>query len=159
MRGLLSHDGRRLNVLLTEANEPWAQQLPRLLEPQGVRALLAGDVGEALRLIDEEPVHAVVVDLALPMAAATPRQEAGAAESGGGLKLLRFIQRLEPTPPVVVIRGRRFDRRADARVLAEALRLEAFSVLDHPVGLEQMLEVLRRMLERYYGWLWPGAAA
>ena len=52
------------------------------------------------------------------------------------------------------VRDRRFDRR-DNRLLAEALRLEAFSVLDRPVELEQLLEVLRRLLARYYGGLWP----
>ena len=42
----------RLNVLLSEAEQPWAANLPRLLEPQGVRALCATDVDQALQIIE-----------------------------------------------------------------------------------------------------------
>lgn len=157
------HDEGRLNVLMTEGQQSWVQQLPRLLQPQGVRAIIAPDVDEAVRVIRQGPVHAVVVDMAVPMARVdesdgrvssdrSPESEAGT----GGLKLLRVIRRLEPAPPTVVVRGRRFDRRHDDRLLSEALRLQAFSVLDQPVQLEQLLEVLRRLIERHYGGRWPG---
>ena len=149
-----SHDevgDHRLNVLLTDGDQRWAEQLPRLLEPQGIRAIRAGDVDEAARIIERQLIHAAVVDIALPMdRRAEPNERAT-----GGLKLLRVIQRLDPSPPAVVVRGRRFDR-VDDRLLAEALKLRAFSVLDEPVELEQLLETLRRLLKRYYGGAWPG---
>ncbi|MDH3583576.1 MAG: response regulator [Phycisphaerae bacterium] len=141
----------RLNVLLSEAEQPWAANLPRLLEPQGVRALCARDVDQALQIIEHETIHAAVIDMALPLG----RDEPAPAGQTGGLKLLRVIQRLSPTPPAVVVRGRSFDR-MDDRLLGQALKLEAFSVLDRPVQLEQMLEVLRRLLKRFYGDAWPG---
>jgi CheY-like chemotaxis protein len=147
----------RLNVLLNDAGESWADQLPRLLEPQGVHTIRVGDVDEAVKIIQHRAIHALVVELKLPME--RPELKLGgdaSAESRGGLKLLRVIQRLDPCPPAVVIRGRRFDNRLDNRVLTEALKLEAFSVLDEPVELEQLLEVLRRLLERHYGGGWPG---
>ena len=68
---------------------------------------------------------------------------------------MRVIQRLEPAPPTVVVRGRRFDSRQDDRLLSEALKLRAFSVLDQPVQLEQLLGVLQRLIERHYGGRWP----
>jgi len=147
-----SDSSHRLNVLLTDdEHQHWAGQLPRLLEPQGVRAICVEDVPQALEAIESHRIHAAVVNLEIPM-----DHGASAAEPEGGLKLLRVIQRLEPVPPAVVIRGRRFDRR-DGRTLSEALKLDAFSVLDQPVQLEQLLEVMRRMLRRYYGGRWPGA--
>ena len=149
MRAVGNKQGHHLNVLLTDtdSHQDWAEHLPRLLEPQGVRAIRARSVGEAVEAIDREPIHAAVVNLDLPMS--------GSDSEEGGLKLLRVIQRLQPTPPSVVIRGRRFDRRVDDRMLSEALKLKAFSVLDLPVKLEQVLEVLRRILQRHYGGHWP----
>jgi len=88
--------------------------------------------------------------IALPM-----DRDAAPDATPGGLKLLRVMRRLDPAPPAVVVRGRRFDR-VDDRLLNEALRLDAFSVLDEPVDLEQMLETLRRLIVRYYGGQWPG---
>ncbi|MEX2672022.1 MAG: hypothetical protein WD294_07930 [Phycisphaeraceae bacterium] len=161
MPAVRSERDSRLNVLMTEGEQSWVQQLPRLLQPQGVRAIIATDVDEAVRVIRQGPVHAVVVDMAVPMARlddADDRALASEQAQGGtgGLKLLRVIRRLEPAPPTVVVRGRRFDRRHDDRLLSEALRLQAFSVLDQPVQLEQLLEVLRRLIERHYGGRWPG---
>lgn len=150
----------RLNVLMTQGQQSWVDQLPRLLQPQGVRAIIAPDVDQAVRVIRQAPVHAVVVDMGVPMARhdeaddSADRHEADAGT--GGLKLLRVIRRLQPAPPTVVVRGRRFEGRHDDRLLSEALRLEAFSVLDQPVQLEQLLEVLRRLIERHYGGRWPG---
>jgi CheY-like chemotaxis protein len=140
----------RLNVLLTDVEEPWSQQLPRLLEPQGVRAIRVHSVDQALRVLEQEQIHAVLVDMALPL-------EAGSSTVGapGGLKLLRVLRRLTPSPPAVVVRGRLFDTRLDDRLLSEALKLDAFSVLDEPVQLEQLLQVMRRLLERFYGGFWP----
>ncbi len=150
--GIAETHANRLNVLLTDFDEPWADQLPRLLEPQGVRSIRVHDVDQAIEAIERQPIHAVVVDLALPMGNATAAMN---RVESGGLKLLRVIQRLNPVPPSVVVRDKRFDR-DDTRLLNEALRLKAFSVLDQPVQLEQLLEVLRRLLHRHYGGMWPG---
>lgn len=143
--------GGRLNVLLTDRGQSWVHQVPALLKPQGVRSYLAGSADEAIQLIHDTPIHVAVVDLLLDSDAEAPT---GALP--GGLKLLRVIQRIEQRPPaVVVVRGRRFDQRIDNFVLTEAMKLNAFSVLDTPVQLEQMLAVLQRALERFYGGQWP----
>jgi len=160
--------GGRLNVLLTEADDLWAEQLPRLLEPQGVRTIRVVSVDQAVEVIEHVPIHAAVVGIGagkmdgnrLPeRAEGLLAQKSSVPFSGptAGLKLLRIIRRLHPTPPAVVVRGRLFDRRSDERLLSEALKLEAFSVLDQPVELEQLLETLRRLLQRYYGGVWPKA--
>ncbi|MBI1369712.1 MAG: hypothetical protein GC162_13785 [Planctomycetes bacterium] len=135
----------RLNVLMSVSEQNWATQLPRLLAPQGVRSIVVSDPNEAAVLIERQPIHAAVID-------------AGQPRDPGGLKLLRVIQRLRPTPPAVLVRGRIFDRRTDNRLLSDALKLDAFSVLDQPVELEQVLDVLRRLLERHYGGQWPASS-
>ncbi|MHC4994132.1 MAG: response regulator [Planctomycetota bacterium] len=151
MKATPPQSGHRLSVLLTEAEEAWANQLPRLLEPQGVRTIRVDGVDEAVRVIESEPIHAVMVDVAMPKQRYAPVNPT----ETGGLRLLKVIQRIDPSPPAVVIRGRRFDGRTDDRILSEALKLDAFSVLDQPVELEQLLAVFRRLIDKHYGGIWP----
>ena len=108
--GVRTNPGGRLNVLLSDGDQPWAQQLPRLLEPMGVRSIRIAHADEALEVIRSEPIHAAVIDVGLPMG------ESLGPHATGGLKLLRVIQRLEPTPPAVVVRGRLFDKRLDNQI-------------------------------------------
>jgi DNA-binding NtrC family response regulator len=145
--------GRRLNVLITDRGQRWSSQLPRLLEPQGVRSFPVASADEALDLIHATPIHVAVVDLFID---SDPDHTPSPQRLPGGLKLLQIIQRIDRRPPaVMIVRSRHFDPRVDDFVLNEALRLNAFSVLDQPVELEQMLSVLRRALERYFHGQWP----
>ena len=144
---------RRLNVLLTDRGADWADQLPELLKPQGVHAFRVSDPDKAVELIEATPIHVAVLDMYLD---ADPDEPPRAERLPAGLKLLRVIQRIDRRPPaVMVVRNRYFDPRIDNFVLAEALKLNAFSVLDQPVRLEQLLAVLHRALERYFGGHWP----
>jgi len=59
------------------------------------------------------------------------------------LKLLRMIRRLDQELPVVVVTKRR-----DRRLLEDALRLTAFSVMVKPLALEELLRQIQRMMAR-----------
>ena len=158
-----SQRDERLNVLLSDGEEAWARHLPNLLEPQGVRAIRVHSVRHAMDVIESEPIHVAVVDLGLPVEPGEMRVDVVRRRPGtevdatkpGALKLVQVMRRLEPSPPTVIVRGRLFDRRVDDRLLREALTLNVFSVLDQPVDMEQMLQVLRRVLERHYDGGWP----
>lgn len=152
MEAVRTQEENRLSVLMAGSDEPWCEQLPRLLEPQGVKAIRAASVDEALEVIERQKIHAAVIGMWTPAA-----KQPFADTTPGGLKLLRVIRRLEPAPPAVVVRDRSFVGRWDDRWLSEAMKLDVFSVLDQPVGLEQMLEVFRRLIKRYYRGQWPGA--
>ena len=149
----------RLNVLLTDRGQHWASQLPQLLQPQGVRAIRADCLSRAVEVLEQNPIHVAVVDLALPSGEADedePQAPGAPRRLSGGMKLLQVMRRMDHRPPaVVVVRGRRFDSRVDDFVLAEAMRLNVFSVMDMPVALEQMLSVLQRVMEKFYGGHWP----
>lgn len=156
-----ANDSSRMNVMLTDGGQSWAQALPRLLEPQGVHAIPVRTVDEAVREIEVRPIHVALVDLALPLGSEieqSPRTEPyNPHRLPGGLKLLQILRRQANRPPAIVaVRGRLFDRRFDDRLLAEALKLDVFSVLDKPVELEQLLQVLMKALRRHYGDAWPG---
>ncbi|MBG85049.1 MAG: hypothetical protein CMJ40_10970 [Phycisphaerae bacterium] len=148
----------RLNLLLTYGgwrDMPAVLQLPRLLEPMGIRAMQAESGDEAARIINREPVHIAVVDLEIPIDA---RTGITARPRSGGAKLLQLLKRLETPPPTIVVKPRHGSAREHARSLSQSLREGAFAVLDRPLELESLLEVLRRVLQRHYrnGWPQPG---
>ncbi|RMH27765.1 MAG: hypothetical protein D6692_07165 [Planctomycetota bacterium] len=148
--------GNRLNLLLSSGGwqpDPWVNRLPRILEPIGIRFHIAASARSAERVIQSNPIHIAVVDLALPLddAAATTADEAG-------VQLLELLARMPVPPPTVVIKRRR-SARDDRREINAALRMGAFAVVDRPnaqTELESLLEVLRRCLTRHYAGRWPG---
>lgn len=145
----------RLNLLLSFGGwqtDSWADRLPTLLAPAGVQALRARTATEAADLIRTYPVHVAVVDLRLPFGAAalaghTPQEEAGP-------RVLELLARLPSPPPTIVVkRGR--STRDDIREMHHALRVGAFAAIDPPVHLEDMLRLMQRVLNRFYGGCWP----
>jgi len=136
--------------------------LPRMLEPMGVQSLRAQTGCEARRVLQSTQIHIAVVDLALPLdqpkaADALVCHEPDLEE--GGPRLLEILSRLEQPPPTVVVKRAR-STRDDARDINAALRLGAFAVVDRPrhqSDVDLLLEVLRRVLVRFYQGRWPGA--
>lgn len=146
----------RLNLLLSYAGwqpDSWVDRLPRLLEPMGIQSHRAATGREASQVIRATPIHIAVVDLGLPLDA----KPAPTTADEGGPRLLDLLARLDRPPPTVVVkRGR--TQRDDARELTAALGAGAFAVINRPRDahdLEQLLEVLRRCLTRYYRGQWP----
>lgn len=154
--------GGRLNLLLSHAHwqsECWADRLPPLLEPMGIQSFKAQTGRQASQVIASTPIHIAVVDLSLPLdggAAGAAEQQANVEE--GGTRILELLSRLEQPPPTLVVkRGR--THRDDAREMATALRTGAFAVLDRPrdhADINLLLEVMRRVLTRFYSGRWPG---
>lgn len=149
-------DGR-LNLLLSYGGwreESWADRLPRLLEPIGVRAWRADSGLEAQQLLRQIEVHLAVVDMALPLDRA-PGASGVDAEPAGG-RLLELMARAPGRPPTLVIKRRR-GQRDEARDVASALHAGAFAVIERPVDLEAVLAAMQRILARHYADRWPSA--
>lgn len=162
-----SPTGGRLNLLLSYAGwqpESWVDRLPTLLEPMGVRSHRATNGRQATEVIRNLRIHIAVVDLGLPLESPMPRRSAAppatAAAEEGGTRLLEVLSRLAAPPPTVVVK-RAVTRRDESREIAAALRAGAFAVVDRPResgDVELLLEVLRRVLRRFYHDRWPGIA-
>lgn len=145
----------RLNLLLSYGGwreESWADLLPRMLDPLGVRSLRADSAASAADLIRRERIHIAVVDLCVPL---SDDERDGCSEEGGA-RILDLLNRLETPPPTVVVK-RRKTRRDNVRETASALRAGAFAVIERPVKLELVLETMRRVLRRHYADRWPDA--
>ncbi len=150
----------RFNVLLTEdrveTSGHWTEQLSQLLEPQGVRSYVVRSGDEAVSVVQREVIHAALVDLG------TPRSTPGSTRSSAshdpeGLWLLEMFRRSERRVPIVVINSRSVGQRHAQRLLNQALRLGAFSVVSRPIQIESLLQVIRRLLEREYQGNWPAS--
>lgn len=153
-----SPSGHRLNLLLSYAGwrpQSWAEQLPQLLEPMGIASFRVQSGREASEVIQRQRVHIAVVDLGLPIDDKAASPSPGATGETGGTRLLQILRRLEAPPPTIVIRRPVDKAHGNERTLHEALREGAFTVLDVPVQLEHLLELMRRILRRYYSDTWP----
>lgn len=156
-----SQPASRFNVLLTEDRDHapghWTRQLPTLLQPQGVRAYVARTGREAVAMVSDLEIHAALIDLATPQ---EPRTTPGSASAVGygdaqGLWVLEVLRRLPNRPPIVVVNSRAIARNEAQRCLNQALKLGAFTVVNRPSDLEDMLNVIRRLIDRQYEGAWP----
>lgn len=151
---------RRLNLLLTYGGwreNAFADQLPLILDRVGIRCFRAQSGDEASEVIRRELVHIAVIDLSIPMHPVSRAQAAGGRSVPAGPRVLQLLKRLDHPPPTIVVRPRQVDPAESARNLAEALREGAFTVLDDPVPVESMLQVLERVVRRHYRDHWPAA--
>ncbi|GAB4195619.1 MAG: hypothetical protein Kow00105_09860 [Phycisphaeraceae bacterium] len=155
----------RFNVLLTEDREHspghWTRQLPRLLQPQGVRSYVARSGRQALGLMSQVNIHAALIDLATPQddpqSQPGPRLGFMAQMRTGdeGLWVLEMLRRQPNRPPVVVVNSRAIAPGQAQRYLNQALRLGAFTIVNRPNDLEDMLNVIKRLIDRQYEGTWP----
>lgn len=131
----------RLTVLLADAPDDgpeWHQTVRGVLEPQGVRTLVARSGREALRLIETQPVHVAVLDAQMPQL--------------GGLQVVKLMQELLKTeaPPSILLANEMSNH-----LLREALSMRVFTVLGKPVDFNQLLDALARVLRRFHESRWP----
>ncbi len=141
----------RLRILLTQdrrrETEHWTTQLPQLLAAIGIETATATSGEQALDLAKQQPVHAAFVDLGTPR---MPDQAPTTAEADqpGGLWLLRVLRTQPSHPAVIIVNGHAYSQKRAQRFHNEALRLGAFSVINRPIQLEQMLSTAKRVMDR-----------
>jgi len=144
----------RLNLLIADGawqDDSFAQQLPRLLSPLGVRCMAARSAIEADRVVRHEPVHIAVVDLSIPI-----DDRPGQHEAAGG-RVIELLRRLQRPPAMVVVRPKTPSLREHRQGLVDALAWGAFAVVDRPVPVEALLNILHAVVARRFGDRWPGA--
>jgi two-component system, response regulator, stage 0 sporulation protein F len=116
-------------VLSGEAGD-YVEALDRIVGPGLIQTFRVERPNEVLAIVRAGLGDAVVLD-----------QESMRMDP---LRLLRSIRRVNQAMQVVILTGRMVDR----RWLEEALRLAAFSVVAKPLGLEQLLFQVHRMMQR-----------
>lgn len=149
----------RFNVLLTEDRqrtiEHWTKQLPRFLEPQGVRTFVAKTGEEAVDLAGRQTIHAALIDVSTPRSSAPESLATFSGQEQDGIWLLELLRRMPDKPPIVVVNHRPFTQRQIQRFMNQAIKMDVFSVIDRPDDIETLLGVIRRLVDRQYAGLWP----
>jgi DNA-binding NtrC family response regulator len=103
--------------------------IAKILEAEGYEPLQAGDVQEALRLIDDQQPAVVLSDLKMP--------------ERGGLELIEEAFKRTSPPEFIVITAY-----GSIETAVKAVRLGAFDYLNKPLEREEILIVVQRALER-----------
>ncbi|HEX4148772.1 MAG TPA: response regulator, partial [Pirellulales bacterium] len=54
------------SILITDDDPSFRETLRSVFEPRGFRTLLAGDGEEALRIVERDEIHLVLLDMHMP---------------------------------------------------------------------------------------------
>lgn len=120
-----------VNLLTSGANWAWPEALRRILRPRGVNLLVADSPDEFVHIIEHRRIHTTIVDMD--------------SEKSNGLATIRIIRMDSPLLPCILLTGR-----ANEAVLERALQLDVFGVLDKPVDMHLLRQVLHRLFVKKY---------
>ena len=120
-----------VNVLITDARWAWPQAVAEIFQPRGINALLAHKGGEIVRLVSNNKIHLAILDSVL--------------EDLTGMQALKVIRQHDPLVPCILLA-----QQPEKRLLADALALNAFSVLAKPVDLALLAEQIDRLFLKCY---------
>ena len=121
------------SLLITDDDPGFRETLQVVFEPEGFRTLLAGTGEEALDIVRTQEVHLVLLDMHMPRLT--------------GLETLRLLRQFKAMLPCILLSAR-----LDERIIEQAQRAQAFSVLSKPVTRGQLTGVVRQALQRTYHW-------
>ena len=115
------------SVLVVEDNPDLVMGLQDLLHHDGYAVTVAGTVAGAIKLVRAHRFNAIILDLGLP--------------DGDGLEVLKEVQRLDPSLPVVIVTAHISPDRT-----VGSLTEGAFAYLTKPYHREELRQTLRRAI-------------
>jgi DNA-binding NtrC family response regulator len=120
-----------VNVLTSAADWAWPEALRDLFKPRGVNLLVAENPGDFVHIIANRRIHTTIVDMD--------------SERSNGLATVKIIRMEFPRLPCILL-----TTRANQDVLGKALQLDVFGVIDKPVNMDILHQLLNRIfLKRY----------
>jgi len=122
-----------INVLASQADWDWPLAVRQILRPRGVNLLVAESSNDIVNVLRQRRIRTAIVDT-----------DAGAP--AGGLWTLKIIRMENPSIPCILLASN-----ATRSILDEALRLDVFSVIDKPVDMRILKDLLNRLFVKRYG--------
>lgn len=120
-----------VNVLASAAHWAWPEALRDLFRPRGVNLMVAEDAKDFVHIIRRTRIHTTIIDM-------------DSAQSNG-LATVRIIRRDYPLVPCILLTSQ-----VDPEVLGQALQLDVFGVIDKPVRMEILHQLLNRIFVKKY---------
>jgi two-component system NtrC family response regulator len=114
-------------ILIVDDDAAMREAVAESVRDLGHDTRMAMSGREALEMLDDAPANAVLLDLRMP--------------GMDGLEVLRHIRARQQPPPVTVLTAH-----ATATNTIEAMRLGAFDHLTKPIGRDDLVRVLDRMI-------------
>ncbi len=121
------------SLLITDDDTAFRETLCGVFQPRGFRVLSAGDGEEALKIVGQEDVHLLLLDMHMPRLT--------------GLETLRRVKLFRSRLPCILLSAR-----LDEALVQQARMAEAFSVLSKPVSHRVITSAVEQALRRIYGW-------
>jgi len=121
------------SLLITDDDAALRETFRGVLARLGCRTLVAADGEEALQIVQTREVHLVLLDMHMPRMT--------------GLETLRMVRRFRALLPCILLSAQ-----LDERIVEQAQREQAFSVLRKPVTRGQLVGVVTQALKRTYNW-------
>lgn len=118
-------------VLLVDDEESVRNLVGHFLSERNYEVTTATTAAEALRLVNEVPLHLLILDVVLP--------------DSDGIEVLERVKTSHPHLPVILFSGAGFDE----LLLREAREKGADGYASKTLGLEQLLMEVHRVLKQY----------
>lgn len=120
-----------VNVLTSAANWAWPEALRDLFKPRGVNLLVAESPSDFVHIIARRRIHTTIVDMD--------------SERANGLATVKIIRMDFPLLPCILL-----TTQANQDVLGKALQLDVFGVIDKPVNMAILHQLLNRIFTKRY---------
>ena len=120
-----------VSVLASGANWARPTALHDIFEPRSVNLLVAERSDEFVNIIERRRIHTTIVDMD--------------SEKSSGLATIKIIRMSYPLLPCILLTSE-----AGEAVLSKALRLDVFGVIDKPVDMSILQELLNRLFIKKY---------
>jgi CheY-like chemotaxis protein len=121
------------SLLITDDDAALRETMGGLFQRRGFRILMAGDGEEALRIVQREPVHLMLLDMHMPRLT--------------GLETLRRVKQFNSSLPCILLSAC-----CDESLVEQGRLAFAFSVLAKPVSGRLLTSAVDQALEAAYGW-------
>jgi DNA-binding NtrC family response regulator len=120
-----------VTLLASGTNWAWPQAIRNILRPRGVNLLVADDPYEFVHIIHQRRIHTTIVDMD--------------CEKSNWQATIKIIRMDCPLLPCILLTSA-----ANEAILVKALQLEVFGVIDKPVDMCLLRQVLNRLFIKRY---------
>jgi len=120
----------QINVLASAADWAWPLAQRDLFRPRGINLLMADGADEVANILRNRRIQAAIIDTDLERT---------------GFAMIKVIRMEYPLVPFIAISSR-----TGWDLLDKALQLEVFGVIDKPVDMEVLRELLNRLFVKRY---------
>jgi CheY-like chemotaxis protein len=124
------------SILITDDDLAFRDAVREMLEPYGYRLNLAGDGEEALRILQNDDVHLLLLDMHMPKLT--------------GIETVERARRLRNPLPWILMSAK-----VDELLLEQARRADVFTVLNKPTSRFAITHNVELALEQAYNWAPP----